>query len=116
MISKEDSDEFSPDWERHLKSLLDQPPELFNLYRIAILLDLYHVDSVDYSTLRDSLKLSDGLLSNHLSALKRRKLIQGRKELQEDRHRTMLSITNKGVQALEHMYRNLIQVKGRVQA
>src|SRR2546422_4792164 len=96
MSSKNEDEEFSPEWEQHLRELMHQPPELFNLYRIVILLKMYHVDSVDYSTLRDSLELSDGHLSTHLAALKRKKLIQAKRELQDNRHRTMLSITSRG--------------------
>ena len=107
-------EEFSPEWEARLMALMDQPPEMFNVYRIAILLGLYHVDSVDYTTLRNSLRISDGHLSTHLKALKRKRLILGKREFQENRHRTMLSITDRGGEALERMFATLIQVKGRV--
>lgn len=108
------NDNFDPEWERRLEGLLQQPPVLFNLYRMVILLDLYHADSEDYSTLKRSLKLSDGHLSTHLQALKREKLIEAKKEHLEDRQRTMFRITYTGMSALESLFTNLMQVKGAV--
>jgi DNA-binding MarR family transcriptional regulator len=114
MVERATDEEFSPEWEARLRTLIDQPSEMFNVYRIAILLGLYHVDSVDYTTLRDSLRISDGHLSTHLKTLKRKRFILGKRELQENRVRTMLSITDRGGEALERMFATLIQVKGRL--
>jgi DNA-binding MarR family transcriptional regulator len=108
-------DDFDPEWEHRLADFLQQPPVLFNLYRIAILLDLYHADSEDYSTLKRSLGLSDGHLSTHLKVLKHANLIVASKELLEDRTRTMFHITPDGMATLETLFKEMDRVKGRVQ-
>ena len=107
-------DDFNPEWEHALGDFLQQPSALFNLYRIAILLDLYHADAEDYSTIRRSLGMSDGHLSTHLRALIETRLIEARKEQFEDRHRTMFHITPAGMLALEKLYASVDGVRGKV--
>lgn len=60
------------------------------------------VQTIEFSTLRDRLEVSDSVLSKHLGALSAEGYVQVRKTIQGGggRRRTLVSITDRGAGAL----------------
>ena len=67
--------------------------------RLGVLAILSEVDEADFSTLRSTLELTPGNLSQHLSILEEGKLIKIRKTFEGKRPRTWVKMTKAGRKA-----------------
>jgi len=75
--------------------------------RLAIMVTLTGVDSLDFGELKAQLGLSDGNLSVHLSNLEKPGYVKVAKGFVGKRPRTTIAITDRGRKALEN-YINLL--------
>lgn len=80
---------------------------LSNRLRLAILASVSHSDEVDFTSLRRSVKTTDGNLSIQLGLLEEAGWIVVNKTAEGSRPLTMVALTNKGRTALD-AYRTLI--------
>ncbi len=80
---------------------------LSNRLRLAILASVSHSDEVDFTSLRRSVKTTDGNLSIQLGLLQEAGWIVVKKLAEGSRPLTMIALTNKGRTALD-AYRTLI--------
>lgn len=80
---------------------------LSNRLRLAILASVSHSDEVDFTSLRRSVKTTDGNLSIQLGLLQDAGWIVVKKLAEGSRPLTMVALTNKGRTALD-AYRTLI--------
>lgn len=80
---------------------------LSNRLRLAILASVSHSDEVDFTSLRRSVKTTDGNLSIQLGLLQDAGWIVVKKLAEGSRPLTMVALTNKGRTALD-AYRSLI--------
>jgi len=67
--------------------------------RLQIAALLARVDDAEFATIRDIVKVSDSVLSKHLSALGEAGYVQLRKAAQDGRQRTWVSLTRAGRRA-----------------
>lgn len=80
--------------------------------RLQILTILRAVSEAEFSTLRDTLEVSDSVLSKHVSTLAECGYVASRKAMHAGRRTTWVSLTDAGVRALaEHVaaLRSLIE-------
>ena len=68
--------------------------------RLKLLVTLTAVSEVEFSTIRDSLEVSDSLLSKHLTALEGVGYVKRRKGVHRGRRTTWISLTPRGRKAL----------------
>ena len=68
--------------------------------RLKLLVTLTAVSEVEFSTVRDSLEVSDSLLSKHLTALEGVGYVKRRKGVHRGRRTTWISLTPRGRKAL----------------
>jgi DNA-binding HxlR family transcriptional regulator len=80
---------------------------LSNRLRLAILASVSHSDEVDFTSLRQAVKATDGNLSVQLGLLQDAGWILVKKLSEGSRPQTMVALTNKGRTAID-AYRNLI--------
>jgi len=80
---------------------------LSNRLRLAILASVSHSDEVDFTSLRQAVKTTDGNLSVQLGLLQDAGWIIVKKLAEGSRPQTIVALTNKGRTALD-AYRNLI--------
>ncbi len=80
---------------------------LSNRLRLAILASVSHSDEVDFTSLRRSVKTTDGNLSIQLGLLQEAGWIVVKKLAEGSRPLTMIALTNKGRTVLD-AYRGLI--------
>jgi DNA-binding MarR family transcriptional regulator len=87
--------------------------------RLALLCELSAVRDLDFNTLRDRLRLSDGNLARHLTVLKAAALIATDKRTEGTRRRTYARLTDAGRAALRnelHVLAALVAPRYRVEA
>jgi DNA-binding transcriptional ArsR family regulator len=80
---------------------------LANRLRLAILASVSHSDEVDFTSLRQAVKTTDGNLSVQLGLLQDAGWIIVKKLAEGNRPQTIVALTNKGRTAID-AYRNLI--------
>jgi DNA-binding MarR family transcriptional regulator len=68
--------------------------------RLKLLVTLTAVSEVEFSTVRDSLEVSDSVLSKHLTALESVDYVKRRKGVHRGRRTTWISLTPRGRKAL----------------
>lgn len=68
-----------------------------NRIRVGIMSVLIRDGWVDFTTLRDALRATDGNLSSHLSALEKESMIKMKKQFVKNRPRTSYKITRNGL-------------------
>lgn len=81
--------------------------------RLGILAVLAEVDSVDFNFLKDSLDLSDGNLSRHLSVLEGAGLVSMEKAFEKKRPRTWVHATRTGRKAFARYLASLQELIDR---
>lgn len=87
---------------------LQIPQQIFSPYRIMILVALWKFGSLDFSVLRDDIRMkSDGNLANHLRVLEDLGLIIVRKEFDGRRPKTFYELTDAGKTGLFKLFRGL---------
>jgi DNA-binding MarR family transcriptional regulator len=69
--------------------------------RLKLLVTLTAVSEVEFSTVRDSLEVSDSVLSKHLTALEGVDYVKRRKGVHRGRRTTWISLTPRGRKALD---------------
>lgn len=74
---------------------------LHNRLRLAILCAVAHSDEVDFMSLRNAVKTTDGNLSIQLKILEEQELIVVNKLTVSRRNQTNIAVTNKGLSALK---------------
>ena len=65
--------------------------------RVGIMSILMKSDWVDFTTLRDTLQLTDGNLSSHLRALEKENMLKVKKHFVKNRPRSSYKITRNGL-------------------
>ncbi len=81
--------------------------------RTKIMASLYALsegEEIEFQTLRDVLKLSDGNLSSHLSKLEEVGYVRIRKTFEGKKPKTFISLTRKGRRAFENYVETLKSV------
>lgn len=68
--------------------------------RLKLLTSLTAVSEAEFSTVRDTLQVSDSVLSKHLAALENVGYVRRRKGVHRGRRTTWLALTPRGRQAL----------------
>jgi DNA-binding MarR family transcriptional regulator len=69
--------------------------------RLKLLVTLTAVSEIEFGTVRDSLEVSDSVLSKHLAALEDVDYVKRRKGMHRGRRTTWISLTPDGRRALE---------------
>lgn len=82
----------------HPRHLLD--PVIHSPIRFAIVTTLSAVERAEFSFVRDTVEISDSLLSQHVTTLERAGYVKVTKRQAGRRTKTWLSLTSKGRQAL----------------
>lgn len=93
-------------------SLARLETELGNPTRLGLVASLRNRDRAEFKLLRDSLGVSDSVLSRHVSALESAGLVAVRKGYVGKRPRTWVSITAEGRRRLESHVRALRELAG----
>lgn len=76
-----------------------------NRVRLGIMSALAVNDSLDFTSLRDFLEVTDGNLATHIKKLEQEDFIEVEKTFIDNKPNTSYSITSKGKQAFEdHLY------------
>lgn len=89
-------------------NLLDCNPLLSDRVRLAIMVKLTLTkEYIDFSTLLESLELTKGNLSTHISKLEEAQLIEVKKEFIAKKPRTSYCSTLKGTQAVEQYLKTI---------
>ena len=79
------------------EEFLKIPPQIFNPFRLLILIALWKWGSLDFSSLRQGAKLkTDGNLANHLRVLEDIDLVAFKKEFDGRRPKTFYELTEHG--------------------
>ncbi len=78
--------------------------------RLGIMSILMASNEVEFNYLKDSLKLTDGNLSSHLSLLEKEKFIKIKKKFIKKKPKTLCRMTDKGRQAFEEYLENLEKI------
>ena len=85
-----------------MKSLLENFDRLLdNRVRLGIMALLVIHEEVDFTTLKESLKLTDGNLATHIAVLEKEKYLKVRKEFVGKRPQTTYTATAAGRHAFE---------------
>ena len=87
-------------------------PDLNNPTRLGIVSSLKNRDRAEFKLLRDSLGVSDSVLSRHISALEKTEMVEVKKGYVGKRPRTWVSITGEGAKRLEAHVRALRELAG----
>jgi DNA-binding MarR family transcriptional regulator len=82
--------------------------------RLKLLTALTAVSEAEFATIRDSLAVSDSVLSKHLTALEGVKYVRRRKGVDRGRRTTWVSLTPRGRKALERHIAALRELIGDV--
>jgi DNA-binding HxlR family transcriptional regulator len=81
-----------------MKELLSNLDKAFdNRMRIGIMSILLRSNWVDFTTLRNTLKATDGNLSSHLSTLEKHNMIKLKKQFVNNRPKTSYKISRNGL-------------------
>ena len=93
-------------------SLTRLEPELNNPTRLGIVSSLKNRDKAEFKLLRDSLGVSDSVLSRHITALEKAGMIEVKKGYVGKRPRTWVSISKDGNSRLEAHIQALRELAG----
>lgn len=93
-------------------SLTRLEPELNNPTRLGIVSSLKNRDKAEFKLLRDSLGVSDSVLSRHITALEKAGMIEVKKGYVGKRPRTWVSISKNGNSRLEAHIQALRELAG----
>lgn len=107
MVEKNNPPAAGTGMEVSLDRLIHQPA------RLKILAFLSLVDSADFTFLAGRIGLTMGNLSAHISKLEEAGYAAVRKDFVENRPRTMISITENGIQAFEDYRKDMLQLLGK---
>ena len=80
---------------------------IHNRVRLAVLAALAHSDEVDFVSLKNAVKTTDGNLSIQLKTLEEQKYIATNKIKQGNRPQTNIALTNQGRNALRRYKKQL---------
>jgi DNA-binding MarR family transcriptional regulator len=80
--------------------MADLDPHVQSPARLKLMTSLTAVSEIEFSTLRDSLDVSDSVLSKHLAALAEVRYLRTRKGVHHGRRTTWISLTSTGRKAL----------------
>ncbi|MEA2096230.1 MAG: transcriptional regulator [Candidatus Cloacimonadota bacterium] len=75
--------------------------------RLAIMIILLQAESANFTYLKKEIDVSDGNLSTHLRKLEEAKYIKMRKQFENRKPKTTISLTDKGRVALKEYTKNL---------
>jgi DNA-binding MarR family transcriptional regulator len=93
-------------------SLTRLEPELNNPTRLGIVSSLQNREKAEFKLLRDSLGVSDSVLSRHITALEKTGMIAVKKGYVGKRPRTWVSITAEGQRRLDVHIQALRELAG----
>lgn len=93
-------------------SLARIDPDLGNPTRLGIVSSLKNRERAEFKLLRDSLGVSDSVLSRHISALEKAELVTVNKGYVDKRPRTWVSISEEGSRRLEAHIQALRELAG----
>lgn len=93
-------------------SLARIDPDLGNPTRLGIVSSLKNRERAEFRLLRDSLGVSDSVLSRHISALEKAELVTVKKGYVGKRPRTWVSISKEGSARLEAHIQALRELAG----
>ena len=93
-------------------SLTRLEPELNNPTRLGIVSSLKNRDKAEFKLLRDSLGVSDSVLSRHITALEKAGMVEVKKGYVGKRPRTWVSISKDGNSRLEAHIQALRELAG----
>lgn len=83
---------------------LKLPSQIFNPYRLLLLIALWRWGSLDFPALRAGIQMkSDGNLANHLRVLEDLELISYNKEFVNRKPKTFYELTEKGEKILDEL-------------
>jgi len=81
--------------------MADLDAEIVAPARLKLLVTLTAASEAEFSTVRDSLEVSDSVLSKHLAALETVEYVKRRKGVHRGRRTTWISLTPRGREALD---------------
>jgi DNA-binding MarR family transcriptional regulator len=85
-----------------MKSIIENLNKVFdNRVRLGIMSILVVNDWIDFTTIRDTLKITDGQLASNIKALEKAEYIQIRKQFIGKKPNTSYAVTEKGKMAFE---------------
>lgn len=85
-----------------MKSIIENLNKIFdNRVRLGIMSILVVNDWIDFTTIRDTLKITDGQLASNIKALEKAEYIQIRKQFIGKKPNTSYAVTEKGKTAFE---------------
>ena len=85
-----------------MKSIIENLNKVFdNRVRLGIMSILVVNDWIDFTTIRDTLKITDGQLASNIKALEKAEYIQIRKQFIGKKPNTSYAVTEKGKTAFE---------------
>lgn len=93
-------------------SLARLEPELNNPTRLGIVSSLKNRDKAEFKLLRDSLGVSDSVLSRHITALEKAGMVEVKKGYVGKRPRTWVSISDDGNNRLDAHIQALRELAG----
>jgi DNA-binding MarR family transcriptional regulator len=76
-------------------------PHVIAPARLKLMITLTAASEAEFSTIRDTLGVSDSVLSKHLAALETANYVKRRKGVHQGRRTTWISLTPKGRKALQ---------------
>ena len=98
--------------EEHIATKLNKA--IHQKARLGIMSILMASSQVEFTYLKDRLKLTDGNLSSHLSLLEKEKFILIRKKFVKKKPKTLCRITDKGRRAFKDYLENLEKIIGGI--
>lgn len=81
---------------REERRLLDIPSEIINTQRLTILMLLHTHGYLDFSDLKNSLRVTEGSLASHLKTLEKIGLVKGEKEFEDKKPKTIYHLSKEG--------------------
>lgn len=85
-----------------MKSIIENLNKVFdNRVRLGIMSILVVNDWIDFTTIRETLKITDGQLASNIKALEKAEYIQIRKQFIGKKPNTSYAVTEKGKMAFE---------------
>lgn len=86
------------------EEFLKLPSQIFNPYRLLLLIALWRWGSLDFPALRAGVQMkSDGNLANHLRVLEDLELVSYNKEFVDRKPKTFYKLTEKGEKTLDKL-------------
>lgn len=91
-----------------IDKIVELPTELFNPYRFLILHNLYRMDFLSFTQLKESSKVaSDGNLASHLRYLESQDLISVHRSYAGRHPKRFYYLTTKGTSTVDHLRSSL---------